>query len=638
MMDRSGATTAVDDCFFHKIYSHECQLDEPKFCLSWQNVTVRTNRKSPSLANKLLKMLTGREASMEERAIDVLRSVSGYAESGQMIAVIGPSGAGKTTLLETLAKKIEPISGSIRVNGAEISSQEMSEISSHVPQFDPLPECLTVVEYIAFSCALRLEGRVNREDQKLLARDITLNLSLYECKDSLIRALSGGEKKRLSLAAEIVTKPQILYLDEPTTGLDTSAALRVVESIKSISTRSIVICSIHQPSMTIYKQFSHVIFLAEGRVAFAGTLRDARAFFEGEGARCPFGFDEAQYYVKMLSKPASEHKLIGEATTSREDDDPSARICRAYADSDLSRIPALRLRPSHRKTAFSEKKPRWVAQFNWLVWRIYHENRRTLAEGLISFNYFTISIVLVIIFFWGIDARKERGIQDVMGVLYMASAETIFSTAYTPLYEIEREIPLFRREAGLYCPSAYYVATFVSWLPKTIAKSFLLAIMLYAILSTQDSFFPTFLLFFACSIASGICGLAYGSMVASFVEDNEIATIVMVPIDLIAFLMSGIFYNLRTLKWYTQLLKYISMFYYTNEALAIAHWSQIEDIECANSSSVQCVSTGSEVLLQYGFEESHFWMDILAMIILAVAMNLSGYLGMRRRRSSKLTF
>lgn len=74
-----------------------------------------------------------------------------------------------------------------------------------------------------------------------------------------------------------------------------------------------------------------------------------------------------------------------------------------------------------------------------------------------------ISMILVIIFFWSIDTKKAPGIQDVMGVLYMASAETIFSTAYTPLYEIEREIPIFRREAAMYCPSAYYVATLVSW-------------------------------------------------------------------------------------------------------------------------------------------------------------------------------
>lgn len=171
-------------------------------------------------------------------------------------------------------------------------------------------QCVLLNEFL-IKCALRLDERVNSEERSILARDITLNLSLFECKDSLIRTLSGGEKKRLSLAAETVTKPQILYLDEPTTGnnygkdlwrisernghrkyfqkkskqfffsgLDTSAALHVVESIKQNSTKGIVICSIHQPSMMIYKLFSHVIFLTEGKVAFAGRLKDARAFFE----------------------------------------------------------------------------------------------------------------------------------------------------------------------------------------------------------------------------------------------------------------------------------------------------------------------------------------------------------------------
>lgn len=121
------------------------------------------------------------------------------------------------------------------------------------------------------------------------------------------KGISGGEKRRLAFASEVLTNPMILFCDEPTSGLDSFIALSVVECMKNLAKQGkTIICTIHQPSSEIFETFDKLCLLAEGRLAFLGTLPETNLFFENQGYRVPINYNPADYYIKTLAMIPSD--------------------------------------------------------------------------------------------------------------------------------------------------------------------------------------------------------------------------------------------------------------------------------------------------------------------------------------------
>ncbi|XP_015119096.1 protein brown [Diachasma alloeum] len=595
-----------------------------KLLLSWDNLTVKIRTK-----RSFWDFFSVKVGQVPTKL--VLRDNSGFAETGQLVAIMGPSGAGKTTLLATLARLTDPAAGSIRLNGVELSKGDMSTIASFVPQFDPLPAMLTTGEYISFFCALKLDKCTSARERSFLAMRIIEELGLLDSRDVLISKISGGERKRVSIAAEMVTKPRILFLDEPTTGLDSCSALRVIQSIKIATSDSIVLCSIHQPGITLYNLFSHVVFLTEGRTAFFGSLENAKIFFQREGYNCPHGFDEAEYYIKVLSSRHSEDLMADDL-----DRNNAEGICNAYSRSSFSDFSEkIGEGPVGFEIENIEKSSaRWFTQVNWLAWRYYLENIRAMMNGLIAFFYYAISIVLIGIFYIGIDTERQSGVKDTMGMLYMTGTELVYSSAYTVLYEVQSEIPIYLRERRFYGPTAYYLAMVFSWVPKVMAKSLFLTTSIILILRYDEGTFFIFLEYFVATTACGICASAYGIMIACHIERVSVAIDIMAPINLLAMLMAGVFYNLRTLSWVAGWLKYLSIFHYSHEMMAIIHWSRVARIEC-DTKHLPCFESGADVLAEYGYSQRDWWGNAGGLLALTGGAFFVGFLGALRRRVVK---
>ena len=227
-------------------------------------------------------------------------NVSGYVASGKILALMGPSGAGKTTLLNGLAKRASyaQIVGDVRFGGRTMTAQDLT----YIPQFDEVNDVLTVYQHI------RLIGMLTCEDKTQMiqrAEELLEVLGLTKKRDVQVRHLSGGEIKRLSVGIGLISNPYVLFLDEPTTGLDSTAAYSIVQylSIVAKATHVAVIMTLHQPSGLVFDLLDDLFLLESGKVVYSGSIPNAAEYFASIGYLNPDSINPADYYLDLALKP-----------------------------------------------------------------------------------------------------------------------------------------------------------------------------------------------------------------------------------------------------------------------------------------------------------------------------------------------
>ena len=231
-----------------------------------------------------------------------LHPMSFYATSGQMVGIMGGSGTGKSTLLNVLNGNYTPSSGSVCVNNISIHSKNESAdgLIGYVPQDDLLMEDLTVFQNLYFNAHL-IFGNLPKEEIKSKVLDTLSSLGLSETKDlkvgsSLDKTISGGQRKRLNIALELIREPAILFVDEPTSGLSSRDSENIMDLLKELTLKGkIVFVVIHQPSSDIFKMFDKLLILDRGGyLIYQGDplesityFRDASGHLGGESSDCP---------------------------------------------------------------------------------------------------------------------------------------------------------------------------------------------------------------------------------------------------------------------------------------------------------------------------------------------------------------
>ena len=248
----------------------------------------------------------------------ILFGIQGTAQPGQITAIMGASGAGKTSFLDILARKNKRgvVEGQFYVNGEKVIDSEYRSVIGFVDQDDTMLSTLTVHETILTSALLRLPRDMGISAKEQRVTEVEKQLGIFHIKDQLIgseegRGISGGERRRVSIACELVTSPSILFLDEPTSGLDAYNAFNVVESLVTLARtyNRTIMFTIHQPRSNIVALFDQLILLAKGRVVYSGAFASCQHYFDQLGYTCPPGFNIADYLVDltMHAEAASLH-------------------------------------------------------------------------------------------------------------------------------------------------------------------------------------------------------------------------------------------------------------------------------------------------------------------------------------------
>nr|GMD61757.1 ABC transporter G family member 15-like [Ipomoea batatas] len=239
----------------------------------------------------------------------LLNGVTGYALPARILAIMGPSGSGKSTLLDSLAGRLSTnlvMTGNVILNGRKTKLNNGAV--AYVTQEDLLMGTLTVRETITYSAHLRLPSNLRRSEVDEIIENVIMEMGLQECGDQLIgnwhlRGISGGEKKRLSIALEILTQPRMMFLDEPTSGLDSAAAFFVLQVLKNAACGGgrTIVCSIHQPSSEVFALFDDVCLLSCGETIYFGEAKSAVEFFADSGFPCPSRRSPSDHFLRCIN-------------------------------------------------------------------------------------------------------------------------------------------------------------------------------------------------------------------------------------------------------------------------------------------------------------------------------------------------
>lgn len=252
----------------------------------------------------------------KSRELEILKPITAEFHPGQLNVIMGPSGSGKTSLLNSLARRLHGsfgtqyrLQGDMLYNGAVPSESVIRSITSFVTQDDDaLMPSLTVRESLRFAAGLRLPTWMSREEKNRRTEEILLKMGLKDCADNLIgsdliKGISGGEKRRVSIAIQILTDPRVLLLDEPTSGLDAFTATSIIEVLNGLAAEGrTLILTIHQSRSDVFPHFSNILLLARGgHPVYAGKGADMLPYFGSLGYECPKTTNPADFVLDLIT-------------------------------------------------------------------------------------------------------------------------------------------------------------------------------------------------------------------------------------------------------------------------------------------------------------------------------------------------
>ncbi|GAX74296.1 hypothetical protein CEUSTIGMA_g1745.t1 [Chlamydomonas eustigma] len=502
----------------------------PSVTLEWSNVTCILSKQ-------------GSETKT------ILNNIQGRALPGRLTAIMGPSGGGKTSLLNALAGQFPQsrhidLTGTVLVNGLPRSASHHRQ--AYVEQEDAFYSMLTAEETLQMATQLRLPASISSPERSAYVSTLVSKLGLSKVMDTRVgskkaRGLSGGEKKRLSIGCELIGSPSLLFMDEPTTGLDAFAAQKVVCTLKDLAASGhTVLASIHQPRSSIFTLFDDLVLLSEGELLYCGEACEAAQYFSSLGRTCPAGYSPADFLADLIavdySSPESE-------AASKE---TIARLVAAWK----SRSEAVSLLPGQKaggwisapldssaenagiSSGLNGTRVGWLTQLRLLAlrsWRQVIRDKPTNMARVIA--NVTSALIFGSIFFR--MKKYQSSIQDRLGLLQVAAINTAMSSLVKTLSAFPRERVIVARERAKdsYSTAPYLTAKLAAELPIGAIFPLLFGLLTYPLCGLHPK--PGRLLKYLGiltleSFTSSALGLAVGAMATSTEAASAIGPAVMV--------------------------------------------------------------------------------------------------------------
>jgi len=437
------------------------------------------------------------------------------------------------------------------------------------------------------------------------------------------RGISGGERKRLAIATELIIDPSILMLDEPTSGLDSYSASSLITTLSNLAhgvKRRTIIMSIHQPRSDIYHKFDYLMVLSKGRLVYYGQAHEALSFFSTLGHNCPEHFNPADFIIDTVAS-ANFAENMGEALPTFDDIGSVTKYNRTKGNASAV--------TSKLSDVEEYASPFWV-QFQVLTQRTFLNVFRNPFLLKIQYSVTIIVSLLLGYLYWHLaNDLQHGGMQNRMGSLFFMCALLSFSSITSiDLFFSERLLFLRERANGCYRTSSYFLAKVVSdLLPMRVLPPLIMGSIVYYMVGFNP-YYMHFLYFLAALILVSVTSAAMCFVISSVTPNVSVGNLVAILLFFFFLLFGGMMVNVTNMPVYVRWITRLSYLTYGFTVLMINEFVDIIIIINPEGYSPTPVP-GTVILAQVGMDPKTFNMDIIILFCILVLFLTTAYLLLR---------
>ncbi|CAA3014915.1 pleiotropic drug resistance 1-like [Olea europaea subsp. europaea] len=560
---------------------------------------------------------------IEEDRLELLKGVSGAFRPGVLTALMGISGAGKTTLMDVLAgrKTGGYIDGRITISGYPKKQETFARIAGYCEQTDIHSPHVTVYESLQFSALLRLPPEVNTTNRMMFIEEVMELVELTPLREALVglpgvNGLSTEQRKRLTIAVELVANPSIIFMDEPTSGLDARAAAIVMRTVRNtVDTGRTVVCTIHQPSIDIFDAFDELLLLKRGgEEIYVGPL--------GRHSSELIKYFEVIDGVQKIKDGYNPATWMLEVTSTAQEAALGVDFAELYKSSELHRknkelieelskpFPGSKelYFPTQYAQSFFIQSMACLRKQHWSYWK----NPPYTAVRLLFTTFIAIMFGTI---FWDLGSKRKKR-QDLFNAMGSMYAAVLFlgvqnATSVQPVVAIERTVFYRERAAGMYSALPYAFGQVVIELPYLFIQTLIYGVIVYAMIgfdwTVAKFFWYLFFMYFTLLYFT-----FYGMMAVAVTPNHNIAAIVSSAFYTLWNLFSGFIIPKTRIPVWWRWYYYICPISWTLYGLVASQFGDFQD-ELEGNETV-------EHFIRSYFDFRHDFVGYVAIIITGISV------------------
>eukprot|EP00889_Picochlorum_renovo_P008115 jgi/Picre1/35145/NNA_002607.t1 len=501
----------------------------------------------------------------------LIDGVSGYLRPSELCMLMGPSGCGKTTLLDILSsrKEVGSLEGEVKFGGIKPTPMFLRRYTGYVEQFDTLVPILTTEEMLRYTAELKLEMHVSSSDKQAAVDDVIQKLGLESCRKVLIgsnlaRGISGGQAKRVNIGIALISNPRVLFLDEPTTGLDSFTSNEVISVIKSLSSTGITVCAtIHSPSEYAFSSFDRMLLLLRGKTVFFGKCSETMAYLKNACSSFESSLDlhvasEAEWItdVIMMADRAGHFDSLVDCYKNSEAHD------HAMGELEEQMQQTTQVSDEFAKILAVKKAtttPSWYSLLILMRYRLIKNYCTGVFYGSHAAPWLIQTLIMFSTFWFVADNVSPSSVTNVTGIIFFWCVTPAFgAAAYIPSIMLARPLYFRERNDGLYRSVTFLMYLLLEEFFIAVPVTLIINVIMWFGMKLAGNFVLWWISFFITYIA----GITVSYAICSVSPSIDVANAAVPIFGVICLFFSGYLIRADSIGWWWRWMLYLTPTYY----------------------------------------------------------------------------